>query len=139
MYSHKVIVFILYIQLQAMISNLFMPENKEELFNLRHAQLHHTIECTFGNLKKRFRILLLPPEYNFQIQAKIPVALATIHNFIIFHEPYNVPEDDAENIDEMERHGNPLDLDHCASSLGANDDKERDTRRETNANEMWRG
>jgi len=41
------------------------PENKEELFNLRHAQLRNIIERIFGILKRRFRILRTPPEYHF--------------------------------------------------------------------------
>lgn len=38
-------------------------------------------------LKRRFRILLLAPEYNLDIQARIPTALCAIHNFIRKHEP----------------------------------------------------
>ena len=33
------------------------PQNKEELFNLRHSSLRNVIERTFGVLKKRFGIL----------------------------------------------------------------------------------
>jgi len=46
----------------------FSPENKEELFNLRHASLWNTIERIFGILKKCFRILLLGPKYPIDIQ-----------------------------------------------------------------------
>jgi hypothetical protein len=53
-----------------------------ELFNLRHASTRNIIEHTFGVLKQRFRILLLAPEYDLIIQAKIPAALCSIHNFI---------------------------------------------------------
>jgi hypothetical protein len=38
-------------------------------------------------LKRRFCILLLAPEYDLDIQARIPVALCTIHNFIREHDP----------------------------------------------------
>ena len=51
------------------------PQNKEELFNLRHAQARNVIERIFGVLKKRFRILLIGPEYDITIQAQIPAAL----------------------------------------------------------------
>lgn len=40
------------------------------------------IERIFGVLKRRFRILLLPPEYDLDIAANIPLALAAIHNII---------------------------------------------------------
>ena len=33
------------------------PQNKEELFNLRHAQLRNIVERIFGILKRHFRIL----------------------------------------------------------------------------------
>ncbi|KAF8804646.1 hypothetical protein BYT27DRAFT_7035829, partial [Phlegmacium glaucopus] len=45
----------------------------------------------FGVLKRRFRILLLAPEYSLEIQACIPSALAAIHNFIHLHDPEEGP------------------------------------------------
>lgn len=38
-------------------------------------------------MKQWFRILLLAPEYNLDIQARIPVTLCAIHNFIHIHDP----------------------------------------------------
>src|ERR1700732_1149288 len=70
----------------------YRPLNKEELFNLRHASLRNVIEHIFGVLKRRFRILLLPPEYSLAIQARIPVAISAIHNFIRAHEPGEEPQ-----------------------------------------------
>ena len=58
------------------------PTNKEELFNLRHASARNVIERIFGVLKRRFCILIIPPAYSPELQAKIPAALCTIHNFI---------------------------------------------------------
>src|ERR1700733_3755611 len=66
---------------------MYSPQNKEELFNLRHAQARNVIERIFGVLKKRFRILLIGPEYDITIQAQIPAALCAIHNFIRIHDP----------------------------------------------------
>jgi hypothetical protein len=63
------------------------PQNKEELFNLCHAQARNVIERIFGVLKKRFRILLIGPEYDMTIQAQIPAALCALHNFIHIHDP----------------------------------------------------
>ena len=63
------------------------PWNKQELFNLHHASLRNAIECIFGVLKQRFQILLLAPEYDLEIQARIPAALCAIHNFIKEHDP----------------------------------------------------
>jgi DDE superfamily endonuclease len=63
------------------------PRNPKELFNLRHASARNAIERIFGILKRRFRILQLPPEYNMSIQALIPPALAALHNFIREYDP----------------------------------------------------
>jgi DDE superfamily endonuclease len=75
----------------------FRPANKEELFNLRHAQARNVIERIFGVLKRRFRILVIPPEYSFKVQARIPSALCAIHNFIQVHDPME---------GELPNHGN---------------------------------
>jgi hypothetical protein len=58
------------------------PINVKELFNLRHAQTRNVIERVFGVLKQRFRILLLPPRYPLDFQARIPAALCALQNFI---------------------------------------------------------
>jgi hypothetical protein len=66
---------------------MYSPQNKEELFNLRHAQARNVIECIFEVLKKHFCILLIRPEYNMTVQAQIPAALCALHNFIHIHDP----------------------------------------------------
>ena len=63
-------------------------------FNLHHAQLRNIVECIIGVLKWRFQILVIPPEYNMDIQAKIPSALCCIHNIICWYDPEEL--DDAE-------------------------------------------
>jgi hypothetical protein len=45
------------------------------------------IERIFGVIKRRFRILLIAPEYSLAVQARIPAALCTLHNFIRHHDP----------------------------------------------------
>lgn len=65
----------------------FRPANKQELFNLWHAQAQNIIEHIFGVLKQHFCILVIPPEYSVQVQAQIPPALCAIHNTIKIHEP----------------------------------------------------
>ena len=56
--------------------NLSRPQNAEELFNLRHASARNVIERIFGVLKWRFRILVYPPQFDMEIQARLPPALA---------------------------------------------------------------
>ncbi|KZP10258.1 hypothetical protein FIBSPDRAFT_758700, partial [Athelia psychrophila] len=93
-----------------------------------------------------FRILLLAPEHNLQIQARIPVTMAALHNFILFHEPLDEPEAAFVDVAMGERHGDPLDPDHCASSEQAEgierqartlDDVIGDARQEQIATAMW--
>jgi hypothetical protein len=49
--------------------------------------LRNVIEHIFGVIKKRFRIVQLPPEYNSEIQSRIPPALCFLHNVIRIHDP----------------------------------------------------
>jgi hypothetical protein len=70
------------------------------LYNLRHASLRNAIERIFGVLKRRFRILLIAPEYNLEIQARIPAALCAIHNFIQEHDPNEGELEEGRNVHE---------------------------------------
>jgi len=106
------------------------PKSKEELFNLRHASARNVIERIFGVLKRRFRILLLAPEYSMYIQARIPAALCAIHNFISIHDP----AEGAIYAGDDNAGDTPVDHDHVASAA------EVDTpsaRRDQIAQEMW--
>ena len=78
---------------------LIRPATKEELFNLHNSQLHSVIEHIFGVLKWKFCILLLPTEYDMEIQARLPAALSAIHNFTRDHD-LEINEDDGPNIDK---------------------------------------
>ena len=68
----------------------FRPANKEELFNLRHAQARNVIERIFGVLKKRWDILNRAPQYKMSVQAQIPAGLAAVHNFIMEHDETDI-------------------------------------------------
>jgi hypothetical protein len=50
------------------------------------------VEHVFGVLKKRWAILMWPPQFNMNIQVKIPPALAALHNFILDHNPHDIDE-----------------------------------------------
>jgi hypothetical protein len=69
------------------------------LFNLHHASAHNVIERIFGIIKRRFRILHLPPEYGMEVQALIPPALAALHNFIRDFDPEEIHDYDDEALD----------------------------------------
>lgn len=50
------------------------------------------IERIFGVLKKRFKILIVPPNFDMDLQAALPPALAAIHNFIRIHDSDEINE-----------------------------------------------
>jgi hypothetical protein len=59
------------------------PQNKEELFNLRHAQLRSVVERIFGVFKNRFHIFDKARDgYSVVTQVAIIQALTGLHNFI---------------------------------------------------------
>jgi hypothetical protein len=106
----------------------------EELFNLRHSSARNVIERIFGVLKRRFRILLLAPEYSLQIQARIPAALCAIHNFISVHDP---AEDIILTVDDDDNNRPPLDHDHEAPAPAAAEIDTPSMKRDSIAQAMW--
>ena len=80
-------------------SKLFRPKDAEELYNLRHASARNVIERIFGVLKRRFRILVHPPEFDMDTQSRLPPALAALHNFIRMNDPDDMAEF-GDNVDD---------------------------------------
>jgi hypothetical protein len=115
--------------------------NKEELFNLRHAQARNVIERIFGVLKRRFRILVIPPEYSVKVQAQIPSALCAIHNFIRIHDSTEEEELELLNLGNSEYSSsipNPGDDGVRQVNHGEDDDdSEVAIRRDKIAQDMW--
>jgi len=60
------------------------PQNREELFNLRHASLRNVIERIFGVVKKRFPILnnMHLHHYPFHFQVTLVRCVFILHNFL---------------------------------------------------------
>ncbi|KAL0289236.1 UNVERIFIED_CONTAM: hypothetical protein Scaly_2708400 [Sesamum calycinum] len=58
------------------------PQNKEELFNLKHLSARNVIEMIFGLLKVRWGILRSQSFYPIDVQSKIIIAYCLLHNFI---------------------------------------------------------
>ena len=63
-------------------SLLYSPENRQELFNLRHSSLRNAIERIFGILKNQFKMLTQQLEFPFPVQVKLVKALCCLHNII---------------------------------------------------------
>lgn len=105
------------------------------MFNLRHASARNVIERIFGVLKRRYRILQIAPEYAIEIQARIPCALAALHNFIRENDEDILDFEDA--LADEEGHGGTMDPDEDASSQEAADDDEPSALRDSIADAMW--
>jgi DDE superfamily endonuclease len=59
------------------------PQNKEELYNLRHSKLRNIIERIFGVQKSRFKILTLLQAFKLKAQARTVLVLCVLHNILI--------------------------------------------------------
>ena|ERR1700722_2901167 len=103
------------------------PATAQELFNLCHTMAQNVIKRIFSVLKKRFRILLLPPPLKMDDQARIPVALCALHNFIQKHDSKELQEFMTEpEIVDVERTGTlRTELPGCMECFEANDQHDR--------------
>lgn len=61
------------------------PEGMLEHFNYRHSSLRMKVECAFGQLKKRWKVLKVMPQMSHKYQMSIIVSTFTLHNFIRMH------------------------------------------------------
>ena len=117
------------------------PANKEEVFNLCHAQARNVIERIFGVLKHRFWILLLGQGYSLKVQAQLPAALAAIHNFILHHDPNEgtIPgKTHAEHFNYASHAGDIAVRDYRNENVtSAEEDEVATNRRNTIAQQMW--
>jgi hypothetical protein len=73
--------------------------------------------------------LLLAPEYSLEIQARLPAALAAIHNFIMHHTPHDEP------ISSSNSNGTNDDDENENIFMGEQEDV--DERRNAIAEKMW--
>ena len=78
----------LFLVINCRFAKMFIrPASYQELFNLRHASLRNVIERIFGICKRRFRLMVVAPEYDIHTQPKIPYTMAALHNFIRIYDP----------------------------------------------------
>ncbi|XP_020258341.1 uncharacterized protein LOC109834728 [Asparagus officinalis] len=76
------------------------PQNRRELFNLRHSSLRSKIEATFGILKNSFKILTAKPHYPFPTQVDIVLACTVLHNYIATVDPEDELLNETNDIEE---------------------------------------
>jgi len=95
------------------------------------------VERIFGVLKHRYRILLLAPQYDMTIQARIPPALCVLHNFICRHDPSDI-EDYLDDDNPSHRWANDPGFGMLAQdALTAAERQSAGDRREEIASNMW--
>ena len=80
------------------------PSNPEELFNLRHASARNVVKRVFGVIKRHFKILIIPPEYTLDVQARVFLACAALHNVILKYDPTELADILPSNDDEDTNH-----------------------------------
>jgi hypothetical protein len=115
------------------LTSNYRPTNADELFNLRHASARNVIERIFGVLKRRFRILVYPPEISMDFQARIPAALAAIHNYIRIYDPTDLEDfKDSEDMDPGFFAG-----DLATGQTRAAEKRSANKRRDDIASSMW--
>ena len=82
--------------------------------------------------------MVVAPEYNLQTQAKIPAALAALHNFIHIHDP----DDNAQDEDDYEEGHNlqsriEIHVEHLGGYISQAEKDRASAKREAIATAMW--
>lgn len=121
------------------INDTSRPENPKELFNLRHASARNVVERLIGIFKRRFKILLNPPEYSLQMQAMIVPALAALHNFIRLHDSSDViaSASDAEQSSQNGYPTGPTEIGELGFHISAEERTQAALKRDRIALDMW--
>ncbi|XP_057802107.1 uncharacterized protein LOC131017388 [Salvia miltiorrhiza] len=88
------------------------PQNKEELFNLRHSKARNAIERAFGILKMRWGILRSPSFYPIRVQNRLIMAAFLLNNFIRMEMP----------VDPIEQQLDAMPQDNDATLNGTSDE-----------------
>lgn len=88
-------------------------------------------------MKRRFRILVLPPEYSMEIQARIPAALCALHNFIRRYDPTEL-DDYPEPVDFANGYANGAEIgDLATQAINAAERDRMGIKRDQIAQDMW--
>jgi DDE superfamily endonuclease len=111
------------------------PQNKEELFNLRHSSLRNVVERIFGVFKGQWKILAgRGCDYSIETQVDLVLGLVALHNFI---------RDQGEDNEVIFQDGNIIETQEQEIHQSRNSKKTAgsimmDQKREKIAEEMWR-
>jgi DDE superfamily endonuclease len=108
------------------------PQNKEELFNLRHSKLRNVIERIFGVCKGRFKILTCPRAFKLEAQARIVAALCVLHNILVTIKEIDPDEEYEEDSDDDE-----VTHEQQMSTITAAETQRASIKRDEIATAMW--
>jgi hypothetical protein len=109
------------------------PQNKEELFNLRHAKLRNVIERIFGVMKARFKILTQLRAFKMKAQARVVAALCIIHNVLV-----NIQEEeDLGEADDVEEEEDEDAQEYQSYIITARESRRAAAKRDEIAQAMW--
>lgn len=75
-------------------------DHDRRIFNYRHSRARRCIECAFGILASKWRVLKSPIETKVDTAVKIVLATVALHNAIIHHEGANIQEREIEMWDD---------------------------------------
>lgn len=114
------------------------PQNKEELFNLRHASLRNIIERIYGVVKRRFPILSKMSPYPYPCQVDLVRCAFMLHNWIRKNQNYDDCFDAEPDVDVRVAEPNPAGNDRCVSGNQSVEEKRRLNQwRDGIAQRMW--
>jgi hypothetical protein len=112
------------------------PQNKRELFNLRHSSARNVNERLYGVSKKRFPILAEGhmPSYSFEFQRDLVYCAMMLHNFVRINQLYEDEFDvlDEDDIDEEDEGDQEVPVDENAENVA-----ELNAWRDDIAQRMW--
>ncbi|KAF7372335.1 DDE Tnp4 domain-containing protein [Mycena venus] len=94
----------------------------------------------FGVVKGRWQILTRPPEYDMDIQARVPSALAALHNSILKHDSIEwdkILDDDVEDPNPGTRREDIDSGDLADGATTAQEKRRSEARRDEIAQAMW--
>ncbi|GMF44455.1 unnamed protein product [Phytophthora fragariaefolia] len=92
------------------------PKTAKELYNLSHAKARNVVERVNGILKRRFKILRVPIEFEFIVAKAVVFASACLHNFIRQHNADDHAMDLSDEEDSQEDR-NEGDDERCADDI----------------------
>jgi len=82
------------------------PQNKEELFNLRHSSLCIVVKRAFSVLQGRFKMCTTVRQFSVKKQVDLVYVLAALHNWINRYNPTEPTQEELQMVNQSLRERN---------------------------------